>query len=79
MKRLICVGCGVGEDLDNPAGDIHAVQLIDLSGTYDTPSGPDKTVQEDLCGSCRNKLRREFFGVVEAELLEMPLMAVKGA
>jgi hypothetical protein len=77
MKRLVCIGCGVGEDLNDPDGDIHPVQLVDLSPTY-SGTGPDQTVEEDLCGSCRNKLRREFFGVVEAELLEMPMMQKLG-
>jgi hypothetical protein len=77
VKRLVCVGCGVAEDLDNPTGNIHTVQLVDTAPTYNTPSGPDKTVEEDLCKRCRDELRRTFFGEVEAELLEMPLM--KGA
>lgn len=74
MKRLICNGCGVGEDLNNPTGNIHTVQLVDASGTYTVPGGPDSTVEEDLCGACRKKLRFEFFGVVDEELMEMPLM-----
>jgi hypothetical protein len=78
MKRLICIACGVGEDLNNPTGDIHAVQLVDMSPNYTTPDGPDKTVEEDLCRSCRDKLRREFFGVVDAELMEMPMMQKLG-
>jgi hypothetical protein len=77
MKRLICIACGAGEDLNNPTGDIHPVQLVDTSPTY-FGEGPDQTVEEDLCGSCRNKLRREFFGVTEAELLEMPMMQKLG-
>ena len=78
MKRLVCIGCGAGEDLNNPTGDIHTVQLIDLTPNYTTPAGPDKSVEEDLCCSCRDKLRREFFGVVDAELLEMPMMKKLG-
>jgi len=78
MKRLICIACGVGEDLNNPAGDIHPVQLIDLTPTYSGQNGPDPTVEEDLCGSCRDKLRREFFGVVDGELLDMPMMQKLG-
>jgi hypothetical protein len=78
MRRLICIACGVGEDLNNPLGDIHTVQLVDLTPNYTTPSGPDKSVEEDLCGSCRDKLRREFFGVTDAELLEMPMMQKLG-
>jgi hypothetical protein len=78
MKRLICIACGAGEDLNDPTGDIHPVQLVDLTPTYTPPSGPDKAVEEDLCKSCRDKLRREFFGVVDAELLEMPMMQKLG-
>ena len=74
MKRLICSGCGLGEDLENPTGQIHRVQLVDLTSTWELENGPDKAVEEDLCASCRDKLRRQFFGVVEGELLEMPLM-----
>jgi hypothetical protein len=77
VKRLVCNGCGLGEDLNNPTGIIHTVQLVELTPTYATSGGPDKTVEEDLCKSCRDKLRRDFFGVIDAELLEMPLM--KGA
>jgi hypothetical protein len=77
MKRLICIGCGVGEDLDNPAGDIHTVRLVDMTPNYTTPSGPDQPVEEDLCGSCRDKLRQEYFGVSDVKLLDMPMM--KGA
>lgn len=75
MRRLVCIGCGLAEDLENPTGDIHTVQLVDLAPTYDSVSGPpDRTVQEDLCGGCRKKLRSNFFGEVEAELLDMPMM-----
>lgn len=74
MRRLICAGCGIGEDLNDPSGIIHTMQLVDLSPTYSTPGGVDKPVQEDLCPRCRDKIRREFFGVQDAELLEMPLM-----
>ena len=77
MRRLVCNGCGLAEDLDNPTGAIHMVQLKDLAETYNLDSRPDSTVEEDLCKSCRDKLRREFFGVADAELLDMPLM--KGA
>ena len=77
MRRLVCNGCGLAEDLDNPTGAIHAVQLKDLAETYNLDSRPDSTVEEDLCKSCRDKMRREFFGVADAELLDMPLM--KGA
>ena len=78
MKRLICIGCGVGEDLENPAGDIRRVQLMDVTDKWSL-QGREEPVEEDLCGSCRGKLRREYFGVSDAELLEMPLMKVKGA
>lgn len=74
MKQLVCVGCGVREDLNAPSGDIHPVQLVDLSPLYDTPEGPDKPIEEDLCAKCRARLRRDFFGETDAELLEMPLM-----
>lgn len=81
MKRLVCNGCGLAEDLNNPSGDIHPVKLVDQAPTYagvDVPgAGPDPVIEEDLCGSCRKKLRREYFGEVESELLDMPLM--KGA
>ena len=83
MRRLVCNGCGLAEDLDNPTGTIHLVRLEDLSSPYaelDTPGkgvARDRTVEEDLCKSCRDKLRREFFGVADGELLDMPLM--KGA
>jgi hypothetical protein len=80
MKRLICVSCGAGEDLNDPTGNIHTMQLVDMTPTYAfaPAKGPDKAVEEDLCGSCRDKLRREFFGVVDAELMEMPLMQKLG-
>ena len=79
MKRLVCNGCGMAENLDEPSGKIHRVQLIDLADTYYDPEkdGPDKPVEEDLCTSCRKKLRHDYFGETEAELLDMPLM--KGA
>lgn len=78
MRRLVCNGCGLAEDLDNPSGTIHPVQLVDKAPTYaglEQPgASPDQTVEEDLCESCRKKLRRDYFGEVEAELLDMPLM-----
>jgi hypothetical protein len=74
MKKIVCVGCGLSEDLENPSGSIHPVQLVDLSPIYDTQEGPDKTVEEDLCKRCRGRLRRDFFGEADAELLDMPLM-----
>lgn len=77
MKRLICAGCGMGEDLNDPTGTIHTMQFVDLSPTYSTPNGPDKTVEEDLCNRCRDKVRREFFGIADATLLEMPLMKLE--
>lgn len=77
MKRLVCVGCGFAEDLNNPSGNIHTMQLVDLSPMYNTPGGPDKVIEEDLCKACREKVRRDFFGVSDIELLDMPLM--KGA
>lgn len=83
MRRLVCNGCGLAENLDEPSGTIHRVQLKDLASTYaelDKPGPgvrPDSTVEEDLCKACRDKLRREFFGIADAELLDMPLM--KGA
>jgi hypothetical protein len=81
MRRLVCNGCGLAEDLNNPSGTIHPVKLVDMAPTYAgldiNGAGPDKPVEEDLCESCRKKLRRDYFGEVEAELLDMPLM--KGA
>lgn len=83
MRRLVCNGCGLAEDLDNPSGTIHPVQLIDKASPYaelENPGkgvAPDKIAEEDLCAACRAKLRRDYFGEVEAELLDMPLM--KGA
>jgi hypothetical protein len=74
MKRLICIGCGVGEDLEYASGDIRTVQLVDLTPTYCETGPPEKPIQEDLCGSCRSKLRTAFFGESEPELLNMPLM-----
>jgi hypothetical protein len=74
MKKLVCVGCGLAEDLDNPSGTIHRVQLVDLAPMWTTPDKPDATVEEDLCPKCRGRLRRDFFGEEDAELLEMPLM-----
>jgi hypothetical protein len=80
MRRLMCIGCGFSEDLDDPIGNVHRVRLVDLTPTFDTPKGPDKSVEEDLCKECRDKLRRDFFGAPDPELLEMPLMRhVKGA
>ena len=74
MRQLICVGCGKKEDLSNPTGDIHTMQLVDLEPLYETPEGPDKPITEDLCSRCRARMRRDFFGEAEGELLEMPLM-----
>jgi len=74
MKKIVCVGCGLSEDLENPSGTIHRVQLVDLAPLWKTPDGPDETVEEDLCLKCRGRLRRDFFGEEDAELLEMPLM-----
>ena len=74
MRRLICVGCGAGEDLNNPTGDIHTIQLTDLTSPYDDNGPPDPPIQEDLCYDCRTKLRHAYFGESEAELLDMPLM-----
>lgn len=74
MKRLICAGCGFGEDLDDPTGTIHTMQFVDTAPLYATPGGPDKTVEEDLCKRCRDRIRREFFGIEDENLLEMPLM-----
>lgn len=75
MKKIVCAGCNLTEDLDNPTGAIHRIQMIDLAPRYDTEKAPpDKDVEEDLCESCRKKIRREFFGEAEAELLDMPLM-----
>lgn len=74
MKRLICAGCGLGEDLNDPTGNIHTMKFVDATAPFTTPDGVDKTVEEDLCTRCRDKVRREFFGVQDAKLLEMPLM-----
>ena len=80
MRRLVCNGCGLAEDLDNPTGTIHRVQFLDLTPRPEglgAPSQADSPVEEDLCLSCRDKVRRDFFGVADGELLDMPLM--KGA
>jgi hypothetical protein len=74
MKRLVCMGCGAGENLDDPTGDIHSVQLIDLTSPYEDTGGPDRPITEDLCSNCRTLIRRNFFGETESELLDMPLM-----
>lgn len=74
MKRLICAGCGFGEDLNDPNTTIHTMQFVDKSPPYSTPGGTDETVEEDLCVRCRDKIRRDFFGIEDAKLLEMPLM-----
>lgn len=75
MKRVICGGCGVGEDLNDPSGNIHTIQLVDTFPVYDsTGSRPDDVIEEDLCKACRKRIRQEFFGEVDGELLEMPLM-----
>ena len=74
MRRLMCAGCGLAEDLDNPTGTIHTMQFVDLSPTYSTPGGVDQTAQEDLCGRCRSRIRAEFFGIEDSKLLEMPFM-----
>lgn len=78
MKRLMCAGCGLAENLDDPTGTIHPMQFVDLSPAYSTPGGVDSTVQEDLCTRCRERVRREFFGIEDTRLLEMPLM-LRGA
>jgi hypothetical protein len=80
MRRLVCIGCGVAEDMDNPTGDIHPMKLVDLADTTyaeNEASRPDKAAEEDLCARCRKKLRQQFFGEADGELLDMPLM--KGA
>lgn len=74
MKRLICAGCGMGENLDEPTGTIRSMQLVDATPLYSTSGGPEETVSEDLCNRCRDKIRRDFFGIEDAKLLEMPLM-----
>lgn len=77
MKKLVCIGCGYTEDLNEPSGKIHTVQLVDLTPMFDAPHGPDKTVEEDLCDKCRARVRRDFFGEDDATLLDMPLMKVE--
>jgi hypothetical protein len=77
MRRLVCTGCGLAEDLDNPTGDIHRVQFLDLAPRYSETGPPDRPVEEDLCSKCRKKVRQEFFGESDIELMDMPLM--KGA
>jgi hypothetical protein len=79
MRRLVCVGCNYTEDLNEPTGKIHTIQLVDLHEKYDLKSSPDPVIQEDLCDDCREKLRRDFFGEVDAKLLDMPLMKSIGA
>lgn len=74
MKKLVCMGCGAAEDLTNPTGAIHTMQLIDLTPPFQEPIGPDSVVEEDLCARCRERMRRDFFGVEDGKLLEMPLM-----
>ena len=76
MRRLVCVGCGASEDLNNPTGDIRTVQFSDLTPLYTETGQPEKAVTEDLCASCRARVRRDFFGEVDETLLEMPLMKV---
>jgi hypothetical protein len=77
MRRLICAGCGMGEDLNDPTGAIHTMQFVDMTPPFTTPDGGDKTVEEDLCRRCRDKIRRDFFGIEDTKLLEMPLMKVQ--
>lgn len=74
MKRLLCAGCGMGEDLNDQTGTIHTIQLVDKTPPYSELGDADRTVEEDLCIRCRDKIRREFFGIEDAKLLEMPLM-----
>lgn len=74
MKKLVCVGCGATEDLNEPTGNIHTVKFIDLHPQYDSNGGPDKPIEEDLCKRCRNRVRREFLGEADDTLLDMPLM-----
>lgn len=74
MRRLTCIGCGLSEDLNDPSGNIHTMQLLDLTPPYTPSGGPDKPIQEDLCKACRDKVRRHFFGELEDELLDMPMM-----
>jgi hypothetical protein len=75
MKRIVCGGCGISEDLNDPAGHIHTVQLVDTTPVWDSSgSRPDEVAEEDLCRDCRIRIRQEFFGIIEAELLNMPLM-----
>jgi hypothetical protein len=74
MKRLICAGCGLGENLNDPTGTIHTMQFVDKTPQFSEMGQPDKTVEEDLCTRCRDKIRREFFGIEDAKLLEMPFM-----
>lgn len=77
MRKLVCAGCGFTEDLNNQTGAIHTMQLIDLSPLYDTLTRPDAPIEEDLCGKCRDRIRFDFFGIHEPELLGLPFM--KGA
>jgi hypothetical protein len=77
MKRLICVGCGKGEDLNEPTGHIRTMQLVDLTPMYSETGPPDPPIEEDLCGECITKLRRDYFGEPDDGTMEMPLMVVQ--
>jgi|GraSoiStandDraft_4_1057263.scaffolds.fasta_scaffold74606_6 hypothetical protein len=78
MKQLVCIGCGYSENMNNPNLSIHPMQLLDLAPVYETPNGPDKPIEEDLCKNCRIKVRQIFFGEEDSTLLHMPLMQLKG-
>lgn len=74
MRRLICAGCGAGENLDDPTGNIRTMQFVDTTETWSEVGPPEKPVSEDLCLTCREKIRQEFFNVLGDDPLEIPLM-----
>jgi hypothetical protein len=77
MRRIVCIGCGFAEDMNNPTGNIHRMKLVDLTPRPEAmgaESKADLPIEEDLCQTCRKKLRSEFFGESDAGLMDMPLM-----
>lgn len=76
MRRLICAGCGAGENLNDPTGDIRTVQIVDLTPQFSEGGRPEAPVSEDLCTSCRVKVKQDFFNVQNEDPMEIPLMRV---
>lgn len=74
MKRVICTGCGMSEEIGRE-DKILPVTVI-IGAQKRSWEIPDKHV-EDLCSACVAQLLATFFGVkVEGFLLEAPIRPI---